>query len=163
MNPEVWGPSFWLILHTISINYASTGNPSYLEKRHHYDFFRNLQFVLPCTICRQHYTDFFKTYPIENFLESKKMLVKWVIMVHNQVNKRQHKPMLEYNEVIQLYQKIYARGSFCSPTCAEESSSTNNRWSTLQLSAATSGSFLIGAGIVAAGFLYYQHRTTTKN
>lgn len=113
MNPEVWGPSFWFVFHTISINYPE--NPSYVQKRNHHDFFKSMQYILPCEICRKHYSQFFKKYPIDPFLENKESLVKWTIMIHNQVNKKQNKPTLDYEEVIKKYQYIYNRGIFCDP------------------------------------------------
>lgn len=118
MDPNVWGPSFWFVLHTVSINYPE--QPTFVEKRTHYDFYRIIQHILPCEMCRTHYKELFVQYPIEPFLTSKQSLVAWVVMIHNQVNKRLHKPLLSTQDVLHNYQKVYARGSFCDPAkCAD--------------------------------------------
>ena len=113
MDPTVWGPSFWFVLHTVSLNYPE--KPTYVEKRTHHDFYRIIQHILPCEACRRHYKELFATYPIEPFLTSKQSLVTWVVMIHNQVNKRLGKPLVTTQEVLTNYQKVYARGSFCDP------------------------------------------------
>ena len=113
MDPTVWGPSFWFVLHTVSLNYPE--QPTYVEKRTHHDFYRIIQHILPCEACRRHYKELFATYPIEPFLTSKQSLVTWVVMIHNQVNKRLGKPLVTTQEVLTNYQKVYARGSFCDP------------------------------------------------
>ena len=113
MDPTVWGPSFWFVLHTVSLNYPE--RPTYVEKRTHHDFYRIVQHILPCEACRRHYKELFATYPIEPFLTSKQSLVTWVVMIHNQVNKRLGKPLVTTQEVLANYKQVYARGSFCDP------------------------------------------------
>lgn len=115
MNPSVWGPSFWFVLHTVSLNYPD--NPSYAERRTHYDFYHIVRNILPCEMCRQHYRELIKQYPIQPFLDSKSSLVSWVIMIHNQVNKRLGKPLVERSDMLSTYQQVYERKSFCDPAC----------------------------------------------
>lgn len=115
MNPLVWGPSFWFVLHTVSLNYPDT--PSFTERRTHYDFYHIVRNILPCEMCRQHYRELLEQYPIEPFLGSRASLVTWVITIHNQVNERLGKPMMERDDVLRNYQQVYARGSFCDPAC----------------------------------------------
>jgi len=43
MDPKVWGPKLWFVIHTIALNYPD--NPSYDQKRIHEDFFNNLVFT----------------------------------------------------------------------------------------------------------------------
>ena len=113
MDPTVWGPSFWFVLHTVSLNYPE--QPTYVEKRTHHDFYRFVQHILPCEACRRHYKELFATYPIEPFLTSKQSLVTWVVMIHNQVNKRLGKSLITTHEVLANYKQVYTRGSFCDP------------------------------------------------
>ena len=160
MNPEVWGPSFWFVLHTISINYPE--NPTYVEKRNHHDFFKSMQFVLPCNICRTHYSQFFKKYPVEPFLENKESLVKWVIMIHNQVNKKQNKPTLDYEEVIKKYQYIYNRGVFCDPCKIESKKKVNHDLKINQKICYIGSSVGITLTICIIGFLLYYFLNKKK-
>jgi hypothetical protein len=109
MNPNIWGPAFWFVLHTISINYPQ--QPGFLERRNHYDFFRLLQFVLPCETCRNHYSQYFKDHPIENFLGTKEGLTSWVTNLHNSVNQRNNKLEFTQEDSNNLYKSIYLEKS----------------------------------------------------
>jgi hypothetical protein len=104
MNPNIWGPAFWFILHTVSLNYPQ--QPGFLERRNHYDFFRLLQYILPCETCRTHYSQYFKNFPIENFLGSRDGLATWVTNLHNSVNKRNGKEEYTQETSNQLYKEI---------------------------------------------------------
>lgn len=115
MNPLVWGPSFWFVMHTVSLNYPD--NPTYAERRTHYDFYHIIRNILPCEMCREHYRELLEEYPIQPFLDSKTSLVSWVVMIHNQVNQRLGSPMIDRNEMLANYEQVYARGSFCDPAC----------------------------------------------
>lgn len=105
MDVNLWGPPFWFILHTITLNYPDV--PTYLEKRHHFDFFNNLQYILPCGTCREHYRKHFKEHPIDSYLDSKKTLVEWCVLMHNEVNKVTKKPEIETEELVQEYMDIF--------------------------------------------------------
>ena len=41
MDPKIWGPFLWYILHIISFNYPI--NPSYADKRIYHDFYVNFK------------------------------------------------------------------------------------------------------------------------
>lgn len=92
MNPNIWGPSMWLSLHTITLNYPE--NPSIHDKKAMSDFFTNLQYVLPCQKCSDNYANHLIKFPIENFLGSRDELVEWLIHIHNEVNKQLGKKIL---------------------------------------------------------------------
>lgn len=111
MNPLVWGPPFWFVMHTVSINYPL--RPTYAQRRTHYDFFYNIRNILPCEMCRQHYRVLLKQYPIEPFLDSRDSLISWVILIHNQVNVRLGKSTMSMDAVMQKYNKAYTNQSFC--------------------------------------------------
>ena len=55
MDTKVWGPSGWLLLHSIANNYGKENNgiPTHIEKDNYGIFFNTLQYVLPCKYCRQ--------------------------------------------------------------------------------------------------------------
>ena len=50
MDPNIWGPSGWLFLHTITLMYPENPNP--IEQKQYYDLFHSLQYTLPCPSCR---------------------------------------------------------------------------------------------------------------
>jgi hypothetical protein len=105
MNPEIWGPNAWIFLHTITLNYPN--NPSIYDKQYYKNFFMSLQTVLPCEWCSKNYKLHITKYPIDNYLNSKKDLVTWLILIHNEVNEIFKKKKLNYNEVIEIYKNLY--------------------------------------------------------
>lgn len=110
MEPKIWGPPFWFIIHTIAFYYPE--KPSFNEKRHMFEFFQNLQYIIPCQVCRQHYTKHFQEFPVTPFLDNKANLVSWTVQLHNRVNESTGKPVKSVEEVIRHYQKVYSGNTF---------------------------------------------------
>lgn len=108
-NNNIWGPPAWTFLHTVTYNYPE--NPTEDDKRNFYNFFMNLQHVLPCEKCKGHYKQNIKKYDLKNNLDSRQELVKWLIDLHNDINKDNGKPVWSYSEVYNKYQNMYKSGS----------------------------------------------------
>ena len=109
-NNNIWGPPAWTFLHTVTYNYPE--NPTEDDKRNFYNFFDSLQHVLPCEKCKAHYKQNIKKYDLKNNLGSRQELVKWLIDLHNDINKDNGKPVWSYSEVYNKYQNMYKSGSF---------------------------------------------------
>lgn len=105
MLPEVWGPGAWTFLHTITINYPD--NPNEDQKFYHKQLFENLRYTIPCEKCANHYSENLKKYPLDPALESKTTLTKWLIDIHNEVNKKNGKRIYSYEEVEKIYKDMY--------------------------------------------------------
>jgi len=103
MDPTKWGPGLWVFLHTLTFNYPS--NPTWTEKKIMNDYLTQLQYVLPCIHCRSHYKDYLLNEPPK--LESRSEFVVWMIQLHNDVNKRNNKPLWSVDKVIEFYKKFY--------------------------------------------------------
>lgn len=101
MNPKFWGPHGWYFLHSITMHYPK--NPSEQEKHIYFNFFKSLENVLPCEKCAYHYSKNLEKLPLEPALESRDTLVRWLISVHNEVNKETGKREYTYEEVIDEY------------------------------------------------------------
>lgn len=103
MNPNIWGPHAWTFLHFITLSYPK--NPTETDKYNMNTFLKSLEHVLPCDVCKIHYKENTEEiHPLTNqVLSSKENLVKWLIDVHNTVNKRNGKKILEYSDVIRMY------------------------------------------------------------
>jgi hypothetical protein len=112
MDPKVWGPKLWFMIHTVALNYPN--NPSYQDKRNHEDFFNNLVFTIPCDKCRVHYKQNLDKNPIINHLNNSDSLFRYTILQHNEVNKMLNKPVLSYEEVVKFYQKSYGQNTTTS-------------------------------------------------
>ncbi len=102
MDPKVWGPYLWYILHIISFNYPT--HPSYADKRMYHDFYINFKDLIPCAACRKHYQQHLHGNPITPALDSRADLVNWVIKMHNIVNISLGKPTMTTQEVLTAYQ-----------------------------------------------------------
>tara|TARA_B110000208_G_scaffold134454_1_gene162653 strand:- start:165 stop:584 length:420 start_codon:yes stop_codon:yes gene_type:complete len=105
MNAEIWGPHAWMFLHSITLVYPH--QPTTEEEQNYYNFFDNLQNILPCEICKSHYKQHLIDYPLMDNLNSKDSLIRWLINVHNKINIMKGKPEWTYQEVIDHYDKIY--------------------------------------------------------
>ncbi len=101
MNPKFWGPHGWIFLHSVTMNYPK--NPTYEDKQMYLDFFRSLTKVLPCEKCAHHYSENITENPVEAALDSRDSLVRWLILIHNEVNKDLGKPTYTYEQVIEQY------------------------------------------------------------
>lgn len=87
MDPTVWGPHMWFGIHSIALGYPDA--PSSRDRDNYRAFFNNLDQVLPCQTCADHY----KQYVISNSLKDEDMasadaLFAWTVRLHNAVNKR---------------------------------------------------------------------------
>ena len=105
MDPTVWGPKLWFVIHTMALNYSD--NPTYEDKRVMEEFFNNLKSSIPCHKCRIHYKQRLERDPIINHLDNKQALFKYTVDLHNQVNKSLNKKILNYNEVVEIYREHY--------------------------------------------------------
>ena len=103
MKNSQWGPAAWLFLHSVSFQYPE--NPTVQDKNNYKIFFESLQNILPCPNCREHYQKNIQENPMN--LESRESLIKWVIDLHNAVNKKNSKKEYSYDEVKDLYQSKY--------------------------------------------------------
>ena len=101
IKPAIWGPHGWKFLHYVSMGYPV--NPSYEDKSNYKNFYQVLQHVLPCEKCAQNYKQNLVKLPIDNHLENRDSLVKWVIDIHNKVNNELGKDKVEYEEALSLY------------------------------------------------------------
>ena len=110
MNQNIWGPTLWFSLHTITMNYPN--QPTFLQQKDYKNFFTSLQYIIPCKICRKNYQRHLIEHPIDNNLKSRKLLVYWLIDIHNMVNSETGKKILSYNKVIEKYENIYDKKIF---------------------------------------------------
>ena len=84
----IWGNCAWEFLHNVSFGYPD--NPSEEDKQNYYNFFTSLQYVLPCSYCREHYANFISTeHKLSlSVFENKNTLTKWLYDLHNSVSNK---------------------------------------------------------------------------
>lgn len=105
--PSVWGPFFWHTIHIIALGYPK--NPTYTDKKCAKDFYESLAFLLPCSVCREHYKEHITKKPLTPFLDTRKDLLQWTIDIHNEVNKMLGKPEWTMEEVVIYYERLGRR------------------------------------------------------
>lgn len=91
----------WKLLHERSFKYLET--PSENAKTKVFNFFNNDVKRIPCYVCRKHYTEFIDKNNLKDACNSRKNLCKFLIDLHNDVNKDTKKPIMSYADVFKLY------------------------------------------------------------
>jgi hypothetical protein len=109
MLTNVWGPSIWHFLHTMSFNYPV--DPTADDKEHYKSFITNLQYTLPCKYCRINLSKNLKTFPITSeVLKNRETFSKYVYDLHNLINKMLKKKIkITYEEVRDRYEHFRSR------------------------------------------------------
>ncbi len=100
---KIISPGIWYSIHIIAINISNYND--------HYLFIKYLQTIIfnfPCEECQQHAINYIKTHPFEpykdDYFQGKYVgFFRWSWKFHNLVNKRLHKPMLNWNDAYRLY------------------------------------------------------------
>ena len=111
MRPSVWGPILWNTMHIISLGYPEI--PDDATQQAAANFYRSLSFLIPCPICRIHYTKLIQVIPPAT--ESKDALMKWVFTIHNQVNKELGKAEISYDAFINHMESLSYESSSTLP------------------------------------------------
>jgi hypothetical protein len=147
--PTVWGPFFWHTIHIIALGYPI--NPTYTDKKCAKEFFESLAYLLPCGVCREHYAKHLEANPISTFVDTKKDLLKWTILIHNEVNKSLNKPIWTEYEVLKYYERIGKRNR--SPVWTKEDMKEIDYQSFIR-------GFLVGSAVLggALGAAYFVNK-----
>jgi len=98
MDPNKWGPHMWNLLHTITINYPA--NPTLIDIQNHQMFLESIKYIIPCEMCRKHHTITISKFPPK--LDSRMEFIKWMIDLHNVVNKQNNKQVYSHDEAMVL-------------------------------------------------------------
>ena len=101
LGPNIWGPHLWQALHMISVGYPNEPNDD--QKQNYKNFFENFYQVIPCSICSNNYKRHLEELPItDDVMKNRQNLSKWVIDIHNIVNKEQGKNVIEPDDALLL-------------------------------------------------------------
>ena len=109
MSPDVWGPIFWHTMHIVSLGYNP--EPSKKEQDDAIRFYKSLETMLPCGVCRAHYSEFLREMPVEQAVGSRDDLIYWVFRLHNKVNVNLGKREFTFDEYIQAMRVLGAGGA----------------------------------------------------
>ena len=104
MDPKIWGKCFWTTLFSIALGYPI--NPTIDEQHHYTRFFYHLRYTIPCEVCRINFENHIRNVPLNFYLHNRKVLLDWVLILHNEVNKTLGKSPITHEEAIQRYLRI---------------------------------------------------------
>lgn len=105
LDPTVWGPHYWFVLHTMAITYPP--NPNAVLKKKYYDFFQNLPLFLPVPSIGNRFGELLDQYPITPYLDSQPSLLRWVHFIHNKINESLRLPEIPLEEAVLRYHALY--------------------------------------------------------
>lgn len=96
MDPDIWGPYGWHILHRMAYQINDVTKAQ--------RFYVSLQYILPCRKCQKNFKQHIQALPIPSHVSS---FGRWVYDLHNRVNtSKSHpstRPPPSYNIVHKLY------------------------------------------------------------
>ena len=105
LDPKIWGPQFWFVLHTMALTYPLTPNDT--TKKKYYDFIQNLPLFLPIAEIGNNFSLFLDRYPVTPYLDSRESFIKWMHFIHNKINLANNVPEVGYEEAMQQYYEHY--------------------------------------------------------
>lgn len=90
MDTKFWGGPGWIFLFSIAFNYplhVDRKNREHRERRRYTrQLFLNLQYTLPCKYCRVSFRKFLRRLPIDDHLDGRAALTRWLYRIRNMVN-----------------------------------------------------------------------------
>lgn len=105
LDPKIWGPHFWFMLHTIALNYPI--RPNDVIKKKYYDLIQNYPSFLPHKISRDNMSAMLDAYPISPYLDSRKSFIQWTHFVHNKMNEIVGTPPITLTDFYDRYYDEY--------------------------------------------------------
>ena len=124
MMTKVWGPPGWMFLHCITYGYPDkidyNNHDHIIRKENMKIFFEKIGHVFPCKYCRESYLNFIKEIPIDNNLDSRKDLVKWLYDIHNKVNDKLGVPQCNIPTIDELNKEYEQYRAQCKKTTSAE-------------------------------------------
>lgn len=105
LDPTVWGPHYWFVLHTIALSYPNTPNET--TKKKYYDFIQNIPLFLPVTEIGNSFSTFLDKYPVTPYLDSRESFIKWMNFIHNKINIALGYQELTMDESMSAYYEHY--------------------------------------------------------
>jgi len=105
LEPKVWGPFYWFVLHTIALTYPISPNET--TKKKYYDFIQNLPLFLPIPEIGNNFSKLLDDYPVTPYLDSRPSFIKWMHFIHNKINVSLDMPEMTMDEAMIAYYEHY--------------------------------------------------------
>ena len=105
LDPDVWGPHFWFVLHTMAMTYPH--HPNDVTKKKYYELIQNLPIFIPTESVGNDFSKLLDEYPITAYLDSRDSFIRWNHFIHNKINEKMEKPKITLNEFYLRYYEEY--------------------------------------------------------
>ena len=105
LDPKIWGPHYWFVLHTIALTYPT--NPNEVIKKKYYDFIQNLPLFLPIDEIGNNFSNYLDKYPVTPYLDSRDSFIRWMHFIHNHINKHVGNIEMTLEESMTAYYSHY--------------------------------------------------------
>jgi len=105
LDPKIWGPYYWFVLHTIALTYPQ--RPNDVTKKKYYDLIQNLPIFIPVPEIGNNFSKFLDKYPVTPYLDSRASFIKWMHFIHNKINIALGEPEMPMDEAMVAYYELY--------------------------------------------------------
>ena len=78
LNPEVWGPHYWFVLHSVAFTYPL--NPNEVIKKKYYEFIQNIPSFIPNRDIGNDFAKILEQYPVTPYLTVVNLLLNGCIV-----------------------------------------------------------------------------------
>jgi hypothetical protein len=112
LSREAWGPRFWKILHVLAEHSGNQTNQ--IMSNDEVDawilLLKSQALVMPCTLCKQHYLEWYKLQKIDGLKEfvgeqRRDWIRKWLWGCHKRVNEMNQKNTPPLETLTDIYKK----------------------------------------------------------
>jgi hypothetical protein len=124
----VFGPSTWLVLHMVSLNYPTQPSPD--ERDAYTQWFMLFGKVLPCSACRENFKNNLLAINFDKNVDmvNRQSFANCVWRLHNEVNTMLGKNMnVSFSEFLSFYEKLRADKCIKKTPYSEGSCEANTR------------------------------------
>lgn len=104
VDPTVWGPSMWSIIHLVCLQ--APANIDANVRNSYYMFFTMMPYILPCDKCREHWLTHIQKHPIDDALDTRDELFRWSVNMHNVVNRSLGKPEISHEAALEHWTDV---------------------------------------------------------
>jgi len=111
MDPSIWGPHYWFMLHTMAFHYPL--HPTSIQKKIYHRFIHNLHEFIPNPSIASTFQRMLAENPVTPYLDNRTDFIQWMHHMHNVINTRLDKPTLSlvdhYDEFERHFEPRQAR------------------------------------------------------
>ena len=105
MDPSIWGPHYWFMLHTIAFHYPK--HPTTIQKKIYYRLIHHFHEFIPNPTIATEFQRILKENPVMPYLDERKDFIKWMHHIHNIINRRLNKDEITLSDHYDDFLKNY--------------------------------------------------------